>query len=187
MTAHPFSWLPDPVRKKSFIALLITTIFAMAGLQTLDGYLKTDAAPRGIVSFEFAGNLSAANKMLASWDLRARIAAGLSLGLDYLFLIAYAGAIGLGCVLTAKARFLHSQIGITIGHVLAWGQLVAALLDAVENYSLARVLLGAQTDLWPTVAFWCAGPKFGIVALGLAYIFIGISIMVVNKLRQSRV
>ena len=176
MTTHPFNWLPSPLRKKAFVVLLATTMATMAALQVLDRHLKTDAAPRGIVSFEFAGNLPNATLMLASWNPPARIAAGLSLGLDYLFLFTYAGVIGLGCVLTAGARFQHTQTGITIGYILAWGQLGAALLDAVENYSLARVLLGAQTDLWPAVAFWCAGPKFGIVALGLAYVVVGVMI-----------
>ncbi len=173
MTTHPFTWIPRPVWKKVFVVLLITTIVTMSGLQVLDRHLKTDAAPRGIVSFEFAGNLSNAKLMLASWDPPARIAAGISLGLDYLFLIAYAGVIGLGCVLTANARFEHAQVGIHIGYILAWAQLGAALLDAFENYGLVRVLLGSQTDLWPAVAFWCAGPKFGIVALGLAYVVVG--------------
>ncbi len=176
MTTHPFTWLPIPVRKKVFVVLLITTIVTMAGLQVLDRHLKTDAAPRGIVSFEFAHNWTSAKLMLTSWDQPARIAAGLSIGLDYLFLFAYAGVIGLGCVLTAGARFQHTQTGINIGYILAWGQLVAALLDAVENFSLAQVLLGAQTDLWPAVAYWCAGPKFGIVGLGLAYVIVGVMV-----------
>jgi hypothetical protein len=183
MPADPFAWLPSRHHKKVFVALLIKTIVVMAGLQVLDRYLRTDAAPRGIVSFEFAGNLSHAKLMLTSWDPPARIAAGLSLGLDYLFLFAYAGVIGLGCVLTAGACFQHTQIGINIGYILAWGQLGAALLDAVENYSLARVLLGAQTDLWPAVAFGCAGPKFGLVVLGLAYVIVGamIGLLHLNK------
>jgi len=183
MPAHPFKWLPSQRHKMAFVVLLITTGIAMAGLQVLDGYLKTDAAPRGIVSFEFAGSLSNASAMLGSWDSQARIAAGLSLGLDYLFLFVYAGAIGLGCVLTAKSRFQRAPIGMTIGHALAWGQLGAALLDAVENYGLARVLLGAQTDLWPLVAFWCAGPKFVIVALGLAYVLIGFIVLIRWKIQ----
>jgi len=183
MPAHPFTWLSSQRYKKAFAILLISTIIAMAGLQVLDGYLKTDAAPHGIVSFEFAGSLTRAEAMLASWNSQARIAAGLSLGLDYLFLFAYAGAIGLGCVLTAKFWFQLAPIGIRIGHALAWGQMGAALLDVVENFSLARVLLGAQTDLWPLVAFWCAGPKFVIVALGLAYVLISLIILFIMKMR----
>jgi len=182
MISHPFTWLPSQRHKMAFVVLLIMTIIAMAGLRVLDGYLKTGAAPHGIVSFEFAGNLSNTETMLASWGPQARIAAGLSLGLDYLFLIAYAGALGLGCVLTANFQFQHSPIGRGLGHALAWGQLGAALLDAIENYSLARVLLGAQTDLWPRVAYWCAGPKFGLVALGLVYIVIGLMILIRMKM-----
>jgi hypothetical protein len=62
---------------------------------------------------------------------------------------------------------------------------VAALLDAVENYALIRVLLGSNLVIWPKVAKWCAVPKFVIVAAGLAYILIGALISLLSRQRST--
>ena len=71
MVVHLFTWLPNRHHKKVFVVLLITTIIIMAGLQVLDAYLQTDAAPRGILSFEFVGSMTNAKAILASWDPQA--------------------------------------------------------------------------------------------------------------------
>lgn len=42
------------------------------------------------------------------------------------------------------------------GALLAWGQIVAALLDALENYALIQILLGTEQGLWAQVARWSA-------------------------------
>jgi len=165
---HPFEWLSIPAQKLSFIVLFVLTLVLMVGLQVLGGPLKTEAAPAGIVSFEFAGKLSVAQEMIESWGPRGQVYAGLNLGLDYLFLVAYASCIGLGCVLAARG--LARQ---TLGALLAWGQLGAAFLDCVENYALIRVLLGSEREMWLVVARWCATPKFLIVAAGLLFVVIG--------------
>ncbi|MEY3284160.1 MAG: hypothetical protein RIR86_2173, partial [Acidobacteriota bacterium] len=52
----------------------------------------------------------------------------------------------------------------------AWAALLAGLLDAVENYALIRVLLGAGGDFWPALSRACARPKFAIVGVVLAYV-----------------
>ena len=58
MKKHPFEWLTIKAQKRAFVVLLLITLAVMGGLQFLDAPLKTDAAPAGIVSFEFAGSLS---------------------------------------------------------------------------------------------------------------------------------
>jgi hypothetical protein len=148
----------------------------MACLQIIGGPLVTDTAPQGIVSYEFAGDLPTARAILESWGAKGHVFAGLSLGLDFLFLFAYAGSIGLGCVLTA--RKLASQGGLVYqaGVWLAWGLLLAASLDYLENYALIRILLGSELALWPAMAYWCAIPKFALVGAGLLFIVIGGSI-----------
>ena len=57
-----------------------------------------------------------------------------------------------------------------LGIFFAWATIGAALLDAMENYALIRILLGTQLDLWPLVARWCAIPKFLILISGLTYV-----------------
>ena len=71
-------------------------------LQAVDAPLKTPAAPQGIVSYEFAGTTTAAQRILDSWDAGAKVYAGFSLGLDYLYMPAYALTIGLACAWAAR-------------------------------------------------------------------------------------
>jgi hypothetical protein len=149
--------------------LLALTIALTAVLQAVDAPLKTPAAPQGIVSYEFAGTAAIAQAILDAWDTDARAHAGFSLGLDYLYMPAYALTIGLACVWAARVpggrwRWLGS-----LGRVLALGLGLAALLDAVENYALTTMLFSAAADPWPSVALWCATGKFALIIVGLVY------------------
>jgi hypothetical protein len=164
----------DPKRRLPvFFILLAATLVVMISLQIIGAPLQTEAAPAGIISYEFAGDLSAAREMINSWGSSGQLSAGLSLGLDYLFLAAYSVTIALGCSIVAEK--LHSRFGflIRLGKLLAWAQFLAAALDALENYALIRVLLGSDNALWPQVAYWSAGPKFLIVVLGILYVILG--------------
>jgi len=184
MQKHPFEWLSIKTQNRAFVVLLMITLIVMGGLQVLDGHLKTEIAPAGIVSFEFAGNVTNAKQILVSWGPRGATYAGMSLGLDFLFLFSYAGAIGLGCVLAARGLSQRSKTFFLLAAPLAWGQLCAALLDAVENISLIQVLLGVESSLWPALALWCAIPKFIIVAMGLLYIAVGVVLLMIKRPRD---
>ena len=170
---HPMNWIPDVHHRRWFIALVALTIIVMVGLQVIGADLITDASPGGIVSFEFAGTPENASAMLAAWGTHGQIRAGLSLGLDYLFMFCYAAAIALGAAMTAKRLAPRAGIWETVGHLAAWGQIIAAVLDAVENLALIYVLLGSTDPAWTLLAAICAGIKFMLVGLGLAFIFIG--------------
>lgn len=111
--------------------------------------------------------------MVASWGQTGQVYAGLNLGFDFLFIVTYPAAIGLGCVLVARALAQRVAFLASIGVALAWAQLVAGVLECVENYALIQVLLGAQQEMLPVVAAWCAAPKFAIVGVGIAYVLVG--------------
>lgn len=170
---HPFNWIPLAKQKSVFITLLILTLIVMTSLQIIGGPLVTDAAPQGIVSYELAGDFPTARSMLDSWGTMGQVYAGLSLGLDFLFLFAYAGSIGLGCVLAARKLAPQGGLVYRAGVWLAWGLLAAAFLDYLENYALIRTLLGSDWALWPVLARWCAIPKFVLVGIGLFYVMVG--------------
>lgn len=172
ITRHPFQWLDESRRRAAFIVLTVLTLSLSYALTSTGRPLKTAAAQFGIVSFEFAGNLPNAVAMIDSWDESARVAAGLNLGLDYLYLVAYPLAIGLGCLLVSL-RFRPSGFSAPAGILLSWLQPVAGILDAIENYALISLLTGSRDEIWPAVAYWCATPKFAIVAAGLAYVLLG--------------
>ena len=69
---------------------------------------------------------------------------------------------------------------------LAWGQWLAALLDAIENGALLTMLLDVPAQPWPVVAWWCAIAKFALVLLGLLFVLVGgVSLVVTSKRRSS--
>ncbi len=182
---HPFEWLSEANQRRVFIVSTLLAIVVMTILQVLGRPLNTEAAPAGIVSFELAGSILTAERMLESWGDAGRVYAGLSLGIDYFFLVTYAVAIGLGCVLVARSLARRSRFLSVVGILLAWAQFGAALLDGVENYALIRVLLGSQRELWPLTAQWCALVKFLLVVLGLVYVGLGAIFATVTRPRRS--
>ncbi len=173
MLAHPFGWLPEARQKQAFWALLVPTLLFMTALLSIGTPLKTAAAPGGMMAYEFAGTAASAQRMVGSWDHRAQLCAALGLGLDYLFLVLYACSIALGCALVAQ-RLSGRRFLTAAGAFLAWGQFAAALLDAVENYALIRILLyGVESEVWPATAFCCAALKFALVVPGILYVLLG--------------
>jgi hypothetical protein len=170
---YPLGFLTAKAQRWSFTILFLLALILMACLQVLDGPLVTRAAPMGIISFELAGDLGLARQMVDSWGPEGRVYAGLSLGLDYLFMVVYAMAIILGCMLVSKGLLKRLPLLAFLGAILAWGQIGAALLDALENYALILILLGTNEEIWALVARWAALPKFAIVFLGIVYILLG--------------
>ena len=181
----PFRWLPIPYRGRALALLAGLAVVLMATLNILGVPLRTEASPAGIISYEFAGSLGASNRILEAWGEEGRTYAGLNLGLDYLFLLAYAGAIALGCVVAARSLREHVPVLAAIGTFLAWAVIGAGLLDGIENYALIRLLLGSSGASLPAVARWCAALKFLLVALSLLYVVVGGLTVGILRLRPS--
>jgi hypothetical protein len=172
--ASPFDWVPCPARLPLFVALATLTIVVMGVLIAWDRRLKKRGpGHKGIIDYELAGSLEGAQGILYDWGERGRLIAGLDLGLDYLYLVLYSLTISLGCVLVARGLYRRVPWLACAGTVLAWAQYGAALLDAAENFALIRLLLGSKRAFWPSLARWCAIPKFGVVLPGFAYTLIG--------------
>jgi hypothetical protein len=181
----PFNWLPVAEQPRAFVVLGVLAIALMLAEQITGAPLRTDAAPSGIVSFELAGALPVAQKIIDSWSATTRVYAGLNLGLDFLFIAAYATCIGLGCVIVARKIAPRCAPVAAAGIVLAWALWLAALLDCVENYALISLLLGSQQSAYAAIAQWCAVPKFMIVGLGIAYVLLGALAAVAVKPRRA--
>ena len=167
--SHPFAALPAGRRARVFLPLLAATLAVWAAAGVIDRPDETAAAPLGIVSFELAGDLPTARRIIESWDGPAREHALLGLGLDFLFLALYSTTIGFACVWAAGVLRARRWPLAAAGASLAWGQWLEAVLDATENTALIVLLLREVTDPWPRIAWWCAAPKFGLVAAGLVY------------------
>jgi hypothetical protein len=178
---YPFTSLsPDDI-KRVFWPLLLITILLMVCLNAVGSSLTTIAAPYGIISYEVAGDVQKAAQILSSWDQNVQLRAAFSLGFDYVFLAFYSTTIGLACVWTARVlqgrQWPLAQVGIP----LAWGQWLAALLDAIENLALVVMLFDKVTSPWPQIAYWCAIVKFGLVFLGLVYGIFGLVVKLLVK------
>jgi hypothetical protein len=169
---HPFQSIAKESMVKALITLILLTFIFMIMMNWISSPLSNPAAPSGIISYELAGNVDTVQQILASWDLQAKLIASLSLGLDYLFLVVYSTAIGMGCIWALSAFLDGRSFLVTTGVLLAWGQWFAALMDGVENAALIKLLLGDIQSPWPQIAKICAIIKFALIALGLTYVII---------------
>jgi hypothetical protein len=182
---QPFGWLTPAAQRRAMAVLFVLTLLVAAALQAIGGPLANQSAPLGIVDFEFAGELAAAERMLESWGETGRARAGLSLGLDYLFLLLYASVLALACAGMARGLSPHWRAAAAAGVVLAWGQLAAGLLDGVENFALIQLLLDSDGAAWAPLAWWCAAAKFSLLAAGLAYLLAGLALVAAARGRGS--
>jgi len=162
-----FFYTLSPARQRGILLVTIgTAVTLMMLLNIIGAPLVTPAAPGGIVTFEFAGTMAQVEEILASWDTSAKIRAGLSLGLDFIFPRAYGAAIAFSCLAVAGRGERAWQQG---GRRLAAGMIAAVLLDYIENIALIQLLLGAQDEMWPLLAYWCAVIKFALILSGIGY------------------
>ena len=156
----------------------LLTLILLAGMVVLDQPLKTSAAPLGIISFELAGTTERVAYILASWDEAARIQAGVSLGLDFFFLMAYAFTLAGACRIVMVRILFDRSFYRRLGGLLARGQWCAAFFDAAENILLIQMLVGRGADWQPSMATFCALSKFTLVGMGLLYVIIGGMLMI---------
>lgn len=181
---HPLEFVPAPSRKRLFFSFLALTVLLFAIFRVLDQPLRTDAAPNGIVSFELAGTPQVARAITDSWKQTSLLLsavpgqpnpnvvnvpylfAAFGLGIDYLFMPIYALALAFGTLLAAHR---HQGWIQSLGAVAGYAAFAAAMFDAIENYALLRVLLGAIQSGYPAIAAFCAILKFGLILFGVLY------------------
>ena len=170
---HPFDFIPPGWWPRFFWLLIGLNILLMIAFSVTGAPLTTEAAPYGVVSFELAGSVGKAEEILASWDANAQLRAAFSLGLDFLFMVAYASTIAFGCGMAAQVLRRCGWPFARWGNWLAWSVILAALLDVVENLALIIFIFGTETSPWPEIARWCAVSKFALVFVGIVYVIYG--------------
>jgi hypothetical protein len=169
----PFTDIGVATQRRLFWLLFVFSVLTMTILNFAGAPLTTGAAPAGIISYELAGSVSDAERILMSWDAVARERAAFVQGLDFLFVPLYVGAIAFGCSLAANViRGMGSSIA-SLGIILIWLVFLAGLLDILENIALIVVLFDMPANPWPQIALWCAVPKFGIVLVGILFTLMG--------------
>ncbi len=161
---HPLEFIPEDLRRPAFFIFFALTILIFGIFSQFEQYVRTPAAPSGIVSFELARDPDISQSILDSWDADARLVAAFGLGFDYLFMPVYAFALSLGLLLamSGKTGFYYP-----IATLMSWGAFVAALFDAAENYVLWQVLMSGAVSPYPQMAALCAAIKFTLLLVGL--------------------
>ncbi|MBC8400024.1 MAG: hypothetical protein H8E14_00895 [Candidatus Marinimicrobia bacterium] len=101
-------------------------------------------------------------------------------GLGFSVSVTYSITIAIGCILIGSR--LKSRWD-TLGCWLAGAQILAAILDIIENLSLIELLAGSTNAILPPLACWCAGPKFILVGSGLIYLICGSIATLYHRIR----
>ena len=95
----------------------------------------------------------------------------------------YSAAIAMALLWPTEGLVIRWFVILAI--VLAWGQWLAAALDAVENFALFTMLVMAPAEPWPQVAWWCAAIKFGLVIAGLLLVLAASVIQIVRRIKRE--
>ena len=144
--------------------------------------LRMEAAPHGIVSLELARTQERAAQILDAWSRADLIGtAQRNVWIDFGFLLAYPVAISLLCALLADRIDGFRPLGAGA----AWLALLMTPLDFIENVALLRMLDGEAGSSWPAISFWCAAPKFGILAACVGFVALGSTALLVRRSRAS--
>jgi patatin-related protein len=161
----------DPGWGWAFGGLFATATLLMALFGGLPG-----GSPRaeGIIRFELAGSLSRAHALIEDWEKvrkGARQRAAFQVGADFLYIAGYAPLLALIVGLWATGLPDGSWLQ-RAAYLIAWSQLLAGLLDAVENVGLMQVLAETRNEMWPRLARYAAIAKFTLVGLAVPLVLL---------------
>ena len=169
----PFDRVSPATRKRVLWISGISALVLWLFLVHQDEAIKDSGGP-GIVPFEVAGSSHRAQEILDDWGEPGRDDARLSLIVDYPYLIAYGIFLAAACTAASDRLARRGRSGLAgVGGAIAWGGLVAALCDAIEDGALLRVL-GGHTGGYPAVALIAAIGKFTLIAVAVVYILAGL-------------
>ncbi|MCU0541225.1 MAG: hypothetical protein MUE44_03445 [Oscillatoriaceae cyanobacterium Prado104] len=176
---HPFEAMPFGTA--SIVLVLLVAIAVSIGWQLNQiGKPLTipQIAPQGIVSLELAFTAEKARRIVEAWSQKENaLDRAIELQwIDFLFMLAYSTALSLACIWSTKLLPSFDPRWLGVGIVLAWGQWVAAVFDAIENLCLFPFLYGTAKDglSLALVAALSAGLKFGLIGLGIIYFLISV-------------
>ncbi len=183
---HPFESIPPGRLRVAFVPALALYIIIQLAFAWLDAPLRTAAAPNGIISFELAGSLAAAQAILASWGPAAQLDASFGLGIDFLFMAAYSTMIGVAAIWAGRALAARGWPFARQAGIIAWGLWVAVICDSIENFMLLVQLFNGAASPLPEIAAVCAALKFALIVVGLAYAAAGAAAWITRSAPGTR-
>ncbi|QXP73028.1 hypothetical protein H0I31_04845 [Tenacibaculum sp. AHE15PA] len=184
MLSSPFSILDNKTEKIVTFFLAIMTICIGYAMLSIDYFLINDICENGIISFELAKDIRISQAILNSWDANAKINAGISLGLDFLFLTIYPALIAL-LIHKLNKILWHGKPFYLVGLVLLFSQFFTAFFDAIENIGLIHILLGSTDKNLALMAYYFATIKFTLIIVALLYLFINFIIYIITNTNKN--
>ena len=157
--------------KTSYLLIFLFSgvLIVMLAIKNFDKSLKNEICQNGIVSFELAKDVNISKSIINSWDSTAKINAGLSLGIDFLFIFFYTGFIGLAIYILNEKLWKHKKFIYATGKVFIVFIIIAGVLDIAENIALIQLLYHHFEQYWSSTAFYAATVKFILVGLSILY------------------
>jgi hypothetical protein len=128
--------------------------------------LITPATPaKPILEWERAGTEARMREILDAWGPSGQRWAAASLGVDLAFLFAYGSAISLACSAAAWSLSDGTRLLRDGFAVAAWGGILAAALDLVENGFLASMLGSFRGEGEPRAMFRVSRLKWRLISV----------------------
>lgn len=158
------------------ILVLLGITLSLFLLLRFQGRLETTASPLGIVSLEFASTEKAVTEITSTWQQEGLLArARTNIWIDFLFIPFYAMLFYTLCgSISVRSKDLTAKAGV----FLAFGALIAGLLDILENILMLLALNGHTSTASASLTALLAGVKFLFLALALLYVIpLGIRII----------
>ncbi|MFO0871424.1 MAG: patatin-like phospholipase family protein [Pirellulales bacterium] len=139
--------------------------------------LNTLATPQGMLDFQMARTSGVATVMMDVWGPAGRRSAWVNLAGDIVLICGYGPLFMAWLIGVARRVSAISRLGGFLGHLFAYGQLLAAVCDSVEDLLLAWTLWHYSPVEYaasgPVLgATLCATAKFFLLLAGLLYLVI---------------
>lgn len=189
MIAPPFE--PQGITLLTLTAAALVLVLVGMGLMSKPRREIRAAGGPGMLAFELAGTDRAVRAILDRWGEEGQQAARRQLVADFVFIAGYTAALVAlagGSVDTVAQR---SWLGFAdAGALLAWGALVAGVLDVIENACLLRILAGASERAVNIAAAWVARvaavAKFFLLGVVIAWLLLWVLPLVVTPWHGGR-
>lgn len=162
----------NPRRGRIVLALFVGGL--VFGLLQLPALGTMSDRGVGIIELELMRTSAKAAQYHHQLGAEGRDAARTSLLLDYPYLIFYGLFFATACVVVADRGAERGMRRLArLGIVLAFGALIGAFCDAVENAALLHVLAGYTDQPWPGIAFASAVVKFALTIAAALFAVVG--------------
>jgi predicted acylesterase/phospholipase RssA len=164
---EPYVWMSKRARKTT----LLVSSLGSALMMLLVGWASP---PGGYIRLEWAVVTGTHQEIIKDWAEVARGLALLGLGLDYVFLLFYPLALSLLCGIAARGVHRWSLLK-RWGPIMASLVLLAAPLNAVENYGLLQLMSRQEGHVsWHLLTRLCIIARFALLGASAVYLLVAL-------------